>query len=82
MTKKNVKKSFKITCFLKKTKKKIFRKTGLPAKPEYPKNRATSETFFPDSSLKLNSLQAYLKKNSKNVFVADSQRRHSCLPLS
>jgi len=51
----------------KKMKKKFFfRKTGLPAKPEYPENHETSETFFPDSFLKLNSLQAHMKKNSKS----------------
>ena len=46
-----------------KKQKKIFRKTGLPAKPEYPENRGTSETFFTDSLLKLNSQQVHVKKN-------------------
>ena len=32
------------------------------AKPEYPENRGTSETFFPDSLLKLNFLQVHIKK--------------------
>ena len=59
------KKSFKTSWYLKNTKKNFFRKTGLPAKPEYPENRESSETIFPDSFLKLNSLQAYMKKNQK-----------------
>ena len=46
-----------------KTKKKNSRKTGLPVKPEYSENRETSETFFSDSFLRLNSLQAFIKKN-------------------
>jgi hypothetical protein len=45
-----------------KKQKKIFRKTGLLAKPEYPENRGTSETFFTDSLLKLNSQQVHVKK--------------------
>ena len=61
MTKKNMSKnSFKISCFLKKNEKKIFfQKTGLPAKPR------NFQDFFPDSFLKINSLQAYIKKIKK-----------------
>ncbi len=41
--------------FEKHEKNIFFRKTGLPAKPEYPENRESSETIIPDSLLKLNS---------------------------
>ena len=46
-----------------KTKKKISRKTGLTAKPEYSENRETDS----DSLLKLNSLQAFIKKIKKLI---------------
>ena len=59
------KKEFQNLMVFEKHEKKFFRKTGLPAKPEYPENRESSETIFPDSFLKLNSLQAYMKKNQK-----------------
>jgi hypothetical protein len=36
-------------------------------KTEYPENRESSETFFPYSFLKLNSLQAYIKKIKKSI---------------
>jgi len=42
--------------------KKNFPKNRAPGyfkKPEYPENRESSETFFPDSFLKINSLQAH-----------------------
>ena len=55
-----------------KTKKKNSRKTGLPVKPEYSENRETSETFFSDSFLKLNSLQAYIKKIQKSDLLHTS----------
>jgi len=48
--------------FSKKRKKIFFRKLGPPVKPEYPVNRESSQTF-PDSLLKFNSLQVYVKKN-------------------
>jgi len=59
------KKSFKILWFLKTTKKKILRKTGLSAKPKYPENHETSETFFPDSFLKFKSTKQQI--NSKKM---------------
>ena len=37
----------------------------LPAKPEYPENRETSETFFPDSFLKFKSTKQQI--NSKKL---------------
>jgi hypothetical protein len=60
------KKKFKnIMVFEKNEKKFFFRKTGLPAKPKYPE---ISETFFfLILSLKLNSLQAYIKKIKKLI---------------
>ena len=63
-TKNNMsKKSFKTSWFFKKKRKKIFfRKLGPPVKPEYPVNRESSQTF-PDSLLKFNSLQVFVKKN-------------------
>ena len=46
-------------------KKKFLRKTGLSEKPEYPENRETSETFFPDSFLKFKSTKQQI--NSKKL---------------
>ena len=56
--------------------KKFFRKTGLPAKPEYPENHETCQTFFPDSLPKLNSLQVHVKKITFLTLedFSDSQR--------
>jgi hypothetical protein len=64
-----VKKSFKTTWFLKKREKKNLRKIGLPVKSEYIENRGISETSFPDSFLKLNYLQVYVKKKTFRRFV-------------
>ena len=36
----------------------------VPGKTEYPENHENSETFFPESFLKLNSLQVHVKKIS------------------
>jgi len=44
----------------------------LLAKPEYSENSGISETFFPDSFLKLNSLKAHVKKNQKIDYVDTS----------
>ncbi len=49
-----------IMVFEKNAKENFFRKTGLPVKPEYPESRETHETFFLDSFLKLDSLQAQI----------------------
>ncbi len=38
-----------IMFFKENEKKNFFRKSGLLAKPKYPENLETSETFFPDS---------------------------------
>jgi hypothetical protein len=56
---------------IEKRRKKFFlRKTGLPVKPEYPENRETSKTFFPDSFLKFNSQQVHVKKINSNCHVS------------
>ena len=52
------KKRFKTSKYLKKLKKNFFRKTLLPAKPEYPENRGTSETLR-----NMKSLQVHVKKS-------------------
>ncbi len=49
----------------KNAKKKFFRKTWLTEKLKYTENREFSKTFFPYSFLKLNYLQAHIKKIEK-----------------
>ncbi len=43
--------------------KKIFRKTGLSAKPEYPENRETCQTFFSRFSPKIKFSTSPCEKN-------------------
>ena len=43
---------------------KKFQNIMVLKKTEYPENRGTSEAFFPDSLLKLNSLQVHVKKSN------------------
>ena len=51
----------------KNAKKKFFRKTWLTEKLKYTENREFSKTFFPYSFLKLNYLQAHIKKINKSI---------------
>ena len=56
-------------------KKKFFEIIQL-AKLYYPGNRVISESFSPDSFLKLNSLQAYLKKETPAYGVFEDKGRN------
>jgi len=68
MTKKNMsKKILRHHGFCEKQKKIFFRKTGLPAKPDYPENCETWETFFPWFFPLIKFSTSPYKKNQKSI---------------
>ena len=68
-TKKNMTKKIQNLMVFEKTKKIFFWKTRLPAKPEYPENRETSETFFNWFFPKIKFSKSPHKKNRLMTYV-------------
>ena len=66
-----MKKKFQNIMVYEKNEKKIFRKGGLPAKPEYPENRECSVFFFSWFFPKIKFITSPYKKNLIKKSISD-----------